>query len=66
MTQKHHANNTRQAKPYTMGRNDSPQHPKAMSYEAIVITRDALKMKFTGSHTQEEIKNYILTKLKED
>ena len=44
----------------------SPQHPKAMSYEAIVIVRDALKMKFTGSHTQEEIKNYILTKLKED
>jgi hypothetical protein len=44
----------------------SPQHPKAMSYEAIVITREALLMKYSGSHTQEEIKNYILTKLKED
>jgi hypothetical protein len=44
----------------------SPQHPKAMSYEAIVIVRDALKMKFTQSHTREEIKQFIINKLKED
>jgi hypothetical protein len=41
----------------------SPQHPKAMSYEAIVITREALLMKYSESHTQEEIKNYILNKI---
>jgi hypothetical protein len=44
----------------------SPQHPKAMSYEAIVIVRDALKMRFTESHTQEEIKQFILTKIGEN
>jgi hypothetical protein len=44
----------------------SPQHPKAMSYEAIVITREALLMKYSGSHTQEEIKQFILTKIGEN
>jgi hypothetical protein len=37
-----------------------------MSYEAIVIVRDALKMRFTESHTQEEIKQFILTKIGEN
>ena len=49
-----------------MGRNDKPAAPKAMSYEAIVIVRDALLMKYSGSHTQEEIKQFILTKIGEN
>ena len=44
----------------------SPQHPKAMSYAAIVIIREALLLKYTDRYTDEEIKQFILTKIGEN